>query len=395
MTRRMMTTCSAAALAALALGGCMDQNSTRSDERVHRLDDGDGDGLMEEEGGGVILPDPGDCPVMTYTEIHTVTVDESGMVISETWEVCTQCFEEDGVTPIGEELCYEEPPYPIDVVCEEYDSGDPTLSCYRCYDADGTIVTDECWPLPVECTTDADCPDGQICYLYDGGGMDPGRGGEPSGGMEDGFSPVPGEAGGYCGFPDPCVPVDSLPEDPTGESCWTCTDPATGEDWGSWCDVHRCADDGSCVNPWEICDPAGSGYCVYDDPCDPVPSLPSDPTGSDCYQCIDPATGEDWGGWCNVHTCTTDEECAARGEVCNEDTGLCEWVDPCVPVDSLPSDPTGSDCYQCTDPVTGDDWGGWCNVHTCATDADCLDSGFGNVCIDGTCACAPDLPPMM
>src|SRR5262245_4157639 len=85
--KRIFTTCSL-----LVRAACFDQNATRTDERTHRLDDLDRDGLLEEEGGGVIMPDPGDCPVMTYTEMHTVTVDESGMVISETWEVCTQCF---------------------------------------------------------------------------------------------------------------------------------------------------------------------------------------------------------------------------------------------------------------------------------------------------------------
>jgi hypothetical protein len=64
---------------------------------------------------------------------------------------------------------------------------------------------------------------------------------------------------------------------------------------------------------------------VWDDPCDAVESLPEDPTGEDCYRCKDPATGEDWGGYCNVHSCTTDEECVSTmgGDVCVE--GKCQW----------------------------------------------------------------------
>jgi hypothetical protein len=371
----------ALALAGLGLVGCQGDGTTTSEERVRRLSDSDGDGLMEEQNppdDPVILPDPGDCPILQYTETHTVTYDEMGNVVSETWTVCTQCFEEDGTTPIGEEQCYDEPPLPPEVYCEEYDSGDPTVSCYFCVDADGNVIIDECWPLPVECDEDADCPEGQICYLDDYG-ME----GQPGEGGMDAPTPV---SGGICGYPDPCVPVDSLPEDPTGESCWQCTDPVTGESWGAWCDVHVCGDDGSCFNPWEICDPA-SGTCVYDDPCDPVASLPSDPTGSDCWQCIDPVTGEDWGSWCNVHTCTTDADCPPdRFEICDTAAGICVYDDPCDPVPSLPSDPTGSDCYQCIDPVTGDDWGGWCNVHSCTVDSDCTDNWFGDVCVDGVCA---------
>lgn len=375
------------ALLSAALGlvtACADDQTTSWDH-VRRLHDADHDNLLEEENeGGLIMPEPGDCPIMEWREIHTVTTDAEGNILSETFTVCTQCFAEDGAA-IGEETCYDEPPMPPELICEEYDSGDPTLVCYRCLTPDGELYIDECYALPVECASDADCPEGQVCYLYDTGwGMGEDRDGDgmPDQAPPDGDMPV---VVGYCGFPDPCVYVDTLPSDPTGESCWQCTDPVTGEDLGAWCDIHRCNDDGTCVNPWEVCDPAGSGYCIWDDPCDPVASLPEDPTGTDCYRCIDPTTGEDWGGWCNTHECESDADCAMYGQLCNPE-GLCEWVDPCVPVPFLESDPTGMDCYSCADPVTGEDWGGFCNCHTCSTNEDCTATGFGTECLDGVCA---------
>src|SRR6266540_2875566 len=39
----------------LLVGACSDGNTTRSDVRVHELNDSDGDGLMEEEGGGGVI----------------------------------------------------------------------------------------------------------------------------------------------------------------------------------------------------------------------------------------------------------------------------------------------------------------------------------------------------
>lgn len=320
---------------ALLLAACASETTTR-DYRTRHLDDSDKDGLLEEkdpsEDGYIIMPNPGDCPLMEWTEIHTVVVDADGNVVSETWEVCTQCFDE-AQNPVGEKVCYEEPPFPLDLICEEYDGGDPNLTCYRCVTPAGELWIDDCYQKPIECTTDADCPEGQVCYVWDHGYDEDG----------DGMRDAPNvSVTGWCGYPNPCVYVGTLESDPTGESCWVCTDPATGADLGSWCDFHRCGADGSCVNPWEICEPE-SGYCVWDDPCDPVPSLPNDPTGEDCYQCTDPNTGEDWGGWCNIHHCASDADCAEYGQICG-DGGLCEWVDRCSEDPSLPGDPNDMGC---------------------------------------------------
>jgi Cys-rich repeat protein len=265
----------AMALAGLNLStGCSsDDPKTTITSRLRVLDDADRDRLLEErtgengnnddERGPIILPEPGDCPVMQWRETHTVLTDSNGEVISESWQVCTQCFEEDGTTPIGEETCFDEPPVPPDVICEEYKTEDPTVICYRCTTPDGEIVEDECYAvdLPVECSSDADCGEGEICEIY----ID--------------------------------VPIETEP----GESC--------GDD-----------------DP----PPPPIGYCVpqidpIPDPCQPVESLPDDPTGIDCYVCVDPVTGEDWGGFCTTHPCSVDADCdAARsGDVCVE--GLCTW----------------------------------------------------------------------
>jgi Cys-rich repeat protein len=330
------------AVAAAALGtsaGCSSEPTATKTSRLRKLDANRAHLLVERmvpkseregEDGPIIIPEPGDCPVMEWRETHTVLTDSNGEVISESWQVCTQCFEKDGTTPIGEESCTDEPPVPPDVICEEYPSTDPTQVCYRCTTPDGTVVEDSCAQLPVECTTDKDCPDGEICYLDIVVPVDPGCG-------DGGETPPPPPPVGYCAAPDtdPCHPVDSLPDDPNGQDCY-------------------------------VCDGLGTG-------------LPErgDKNGG----------GKDDGsyGWCNVHTCASDADCAARGETCDVATGLCAYVDPCTSVDSLPSDPTGSDCYQCTDPATGEDWGSYCNVHSCSADDDCVSSGYGDLCIEGTC----------
>jgi Cys-rich repeat protein len=419
----------AIAVLAIAQSACSLDHTTTT-ERTRHLDDSDNDGLLEEivapatpgdenkeDDGCIIMPEPGDCPVMEWTETHTVKTDANGNVIEESYSVCTQCYEEDGTTPIGDQVCYDEPPIPPDVFCEEYPSMDPTVVCYVCTAADGTIVEDSCYQQPVECASDLDCPDGQVCYVETFPGEEDCRDTDNDGMVDTcsggGMGDAPAGGGGsfgYCGFPDPCQYVDTLPSDPTGQSCWQCTDPATGEDLGSWCDIHTCNADGSCDNPWEVCE-ASSGYCVWDDPCDPVAGLPDDPTGTDCYLCVypedpnrppsgdpmDPNGGTPDGmggsyGWCNVHTCNLDEDCAPRGETCNEETGFCEWVDPCFPVESLPDYPNGVDCYSCKDPATGEDWGGYCNGATCASDADCLNTMAGDVCLEGVCGWSGGCP---
>jgi Cys-rich repeat protein len=370
---------------------------TRADRLLREVTPDDPTG---QNGGGIIMPEPGDCPVMSWMETHTVTVDSSGNVISETWQVCTQCYEADGTTPIGDQTCTDEPPVPPMEECTDEPSPDPTLACYVCKDPDGSIIDEECYPLPVACTTDADCPAGQVCYTYDadGGMVPPPR--DPNGGT--GPVPLPpGDVTGTCGYPDPCVAVPGLPSDPTGFDCWQCTDPQTGEDLGSFCNSHTCAADGRCENPWEQCDPS-TNTCVWVDPCQPVDSLPDDPTGRDCYICtypdqppMDPSVpppgdpnggtgGTITSGYCNEHTCNTDADCANFGEVCDASSGLCIWQDPCVPVPTLPGDPSGSDCYDCKDPMTGTDYG-YCNAHACNADADCQNSGYGDTCVAGQC----------
>ena len=118
MTRMKRLGWAGLALGALGLSAACasDGGNTSTDQRVRRLADSDKDGLLREidpePDECIILPEPGDCPVMSWTETHTVTTDAMGNVISETYSVCTQCFEEDGVTPIGDEVCYEEPPVP-------------------------------------------------------------------------------------------------------------------------------------------------------------------------------------------------------------------------------------------------------------------------------------------
>jgi Cys-rich repeat protein len=364
------------AIMGIGTSACSGDRTTTT-ERTRHLNDSDNDGLLEEvvveanpaDGDGpIIMPEPGNCPVMEWRETHTVKVDDSGNVISESYQVCTQCYEEDGQTPIGDEQCYEEPPIPPDVYCEEYPSMDPNTVCYRCVAADGTVVEDSCYDLPVPCTSDAECPAGQVCYTFENDPMQP-----PKDPNDPSYPGDPGQIGGYCGYPDPCQPVPTLPSDPTGESCWVCTDPVTGEDFGSWCDVHTCDASGGCVNPWEQCN-QDTGYCEWVDPCQPVPSIPEDPTGQDCYVCtypdkdpMDPSGGGQNGdgtvttGWCNVHTCSSDADCAATGEVCNEETGYCEWQDPCQPVPGDPMDPNAPQCWECVDPMTGEAWG-WCDV---------------------------------
>jgi hypothetical protein len=241
-------------LSLLALFGC-------AADDVNTLGNDLSDRREENEPGG----DDGSCPLRQVREVHTYIVAESGEVVKDSYQFCTQCLGEDGA-PLGEEECTEQPTTP----------------------------------------------------------------------PEDPYA---------------CEWVDRLPDDPSGQSCWICKDPATGEVYQG-CDLHACAEDGSCPNEGETCN-ADTGLCeyVWVDPCQPVESLPGDPTGFDCYSCTE--AGEDLGSWCSGHTCEADADCEPFGLTCQE--GLCSWTgddngEQCRPIESLPDDPTGSDCYECYDP---------------------------------------------
>lgn len=102
--------------------------------------DADGDGTV---GCGVVLPDPGfpdECARLQYREIHTVLVDASGELVSETFEFCTQCFGVDG-TALGPEECTNEPITPPDSTCWEEGSPDGG-TCYICVSPDGSVIDD-------------------------------------------------------------------------------------------------------------------------------------------------------------------------------------------------------------------------------------------------------------
>lgn len=217
-------------LALLVSAGCGGEDLIRN---TRHLSDSDGDGLMEEidpnGDGSLIVPDPGNCPILEWTEIRRTKVDADGNVIEEVYEVCQQCFEADGVTPIGERECSTDPGMPPDVWCEQYDSGDPALACYRCVAPDGQIAVDECYPRPRSCASDADCAEGEICELgYTGT--------EEKGESQPGM-PAPNDPVGIC-VPKVeapiCEPLQA--PDASGAMCWMCKDPMTGETW-EYCEL--------------------------------------------------------------------------------------------------------------------------------------------------------------
>jgi Cys-rich repeat protein len=308
----------------------------------------------------VIFPNPGDCPLIQWSEERTVVYDENGNIIEETYTVCTQCLDEAG-NPLGEEECTTgggtDP-----VVCYAVDSGDPTLSCWECTDATGEYYGG-CDPIPVYCESDAECPDGQVCELFPTWECDP----------NVDFCPMPPEfvAGGICAEPvqgcysdDDCNP---------GESChfqpWDCADdmacPAV-EQGVCVPDTGSCNSDLDC-NPGEVCEwrdvPCDGDVCaaIAESVC--VPAEPNCYSDFDCnpgdicqwvdFECPPGALCPDvMVGICvpGNNGCsdeTTADGCAANG---------CEWIpDPGVACVTEPCDfgvcvpPTAGGCDTLTD----------------------------------------------
>jgi hypothetical protein len=267
----------------LLLGACSSStdpsstsSSTSSKAVARTLRDTKHDGVLKQvspdpgSNGGLILAGDADgmCPVMVVTTTTTTVTDSEGNVLSTTTTTCTQCYAADGMSPIGAPTCDDGSSITeIDIHCLTYSGEDPMMDCWRCVDSTtGAVTSDSCRPLPSSCMVDSDCPAGEVCYT-DGGTMPPPPPPPPSpdGGPMMPPPPPPHIGANVCGPPDPCVPVMTLPSDPTGVSCWVCTDPS-GVDLGSWCDEHLCAADGTCAHPWETCDPAGSGKCIPSEP---------------------------------------------------------------------------------------------------------------------------------
>jgi hypothetical protein len=159
--------------------GCSDEGTRQSTVTLHTLRDtergflreisrqsGPAEGPMGEperppDEGGMIVPEPGgECPFFEYREEHTVVVDAEGNIVSETWSFCSRCVDAEGAT-IGEEVCYEEPILPPEVVCREWDDG--MAYCYECVDSTGTVVDAACYPKEEPPPPDPGCCDSDVC----------------------------------------------------------------------------------------------------------------------------------------------------------------------------------------------------------------------------------------
>jgi hypothetical protein len=174
-----------ASLSLFALAACTDPR-TETTETVRLLTDPDGDGMMSspecepqlepfcdtgepppEPSGCIVIPNPGGCAAVRWTE--TVTTYHDGgycppnafcIDLTQTYTVCELCLDAEG-NAIGEEICSEEGSVPP-VSCSPIPSF--TGSCWECTTPDGQIYT-ECVEDPITCYSDEECPEGTLCQL--------------------------------------------------------------------------------------------------------------------------------------------------------------------------------------------------------------------------------------
>jgi len=138
-----------------------------------------------------------------------------------------------------------------------------------------------------------------------------------------------GGMGGAGGGGDPCAAVVCDP----GQRCDPATRACVSRPAGPCADDTQCAGGGTCVSPDEVPNGFCRVDCNSDDDCNGGACLPSG-DGSICFERCAPGCREGWtcldvtdeNGAPVVSICQVDcrENGCGRGQVCNEDSGLCE-----------------------------------------------------------------------
>src|SRR5262245_53071530 len=92
-----------------------------------------------------VMSDPAnaECPLVRWTETHTVVYDANGTVVSDKTVDCKVCIDEDG-HPLGDEVCEDRPPPDGMPTCRDDGTcDDPGAGC--------DPMTGECMdPVPCE-----------------------------------------------------------------------------------------------------------------------------------------------------------------------------------------------------------------------------------------------------
>lgn len=309
-----------AGLGLFALSACVlpeDPGLTRT-ETVRLLTDADGDGLLSspecaqpqpfcgndpsaptepsDAPGCVIVPNPGGCAAVQWTEIFITTEDANGNLTSS-YSVCELCLDGEG-NPIGDELCSEQGPS-LPIACSSIPS--LTGSCWECVTPDGMRYA-ECVEAPTYCVSDEECPEGTVC--------------EP---FECPPNALCAPQSGQC--------VDACAQYGDEESC--ISDVANGCSWAA-------SDGPDCEDAAMDCQ-AGRCYQGYQpDPCAAYTDQPScaADTANGCgwveydYYWCEPGTECETGICAQLaspepSTCYSDEECAS-GQVCQLEEQPCE-----------------------------------------------------------------------
>lgn len=231
-----------------------------------------------------------------------------------------------------------------------------------------------CEPLPTnECEGDDDCPDGNVCELYDA--LEP-QGCDPASGMDCSVSPV-----------GVCVPARRI--------CETNDDCASDSGEQAWCIENECV---SMVD----CDPNHAGCEML------PPTCPDGEVVSVVGGCFGPCVPA---GAClpAIAGCSDSSDCGPD-EVCVVECWACESGDPAcagcegrceaptpgcaTDADCGPNEQCVSSCWDCL-PEDPDCVGG-CESYCvplggeCQDDASCVDpSGIPGTCVGGRCYVEP------
>ena len=148
--------------------GCSDHETTGV-QRSRLLSDLDRDGLFasqecESDGADcLIIPGPDECYFIGITETEYVGDGDEPVTGVASDEQCTQCYGADG-EELGEVECgvAEEP-----IVCDVLEERPDGTVCWECIEPDSGEPFGECYTPPLECTSDADCPAGETCVIFD------------------------------------------------------------------------------------------------------------------------------------------------------------------------------------------------------------------------------------